>query len=176
MDNKPSKGGLILSTKKGGEDLVDEKIDERILRLLGLEYVFDIDYDTYTSLLKEKMVAARMAKTKIPTEEAEILTSEYKKIKGKKGRFKIKKITADSFKKGSSVGVNLGKQKALVGKPQLALPPADKMTGGSDIKEIIDALAEIIKSLTSQINLQRILQRNLELQVRQDREVQKNQD
>ena len=153
MDNKPSKGGLILSTKKGGEDLVDEKIDERILRLLGLEYVFDIDYDTYTSLLKEKMVAARMAKTKIPTEEAEILTSEYKKIKGKKGRFKIKKITADSFKKGSSVGVNLGKQKALVGKPQLALPPADKMTGGSDIKEIIDALAEIIKSLTSQNKL-----------------------
>ena len=153
MDNKPSKGGLILSTKKGGEDLVDEKIDERILRLLGLEYVFDIDYDTYTSLLKEKMVAARMAKTKIPTEEAEILTSEYKKIKGKKGRFKIKKITADSFKKGSSVGVNLGKQKALVGKPQLALPPADKMTGGSDIKEIIDALAEIIKSLTNQNKL-----------------------
>ena len=153
MDNKPSKGGLILSTKKGGEDLVDEKIDERILRLLGLEYVFDIDYDTYTSLLKEKMVAARMAKTKIPTEEAEILTSEYKKIKGKKGRFKVKKITADSLKKGSSVGVNLGKQKALVGKPQLALPPADKMTGGSDIKEIIDALAEIIKSLTNQNKL-----------------------
>ena len=153
MDNKPSKGGLILSTKKSGEDLVDEQIDERILRLLGLEYIFDIDYDTYTSLLKEKMVAARMAKTQIPTEEAEILTNEYKKIRGKKGRFKVKKITADSFKKGSSVGVNLGKQKALIGKSQLALPPADKMTGGSDIKEIIDALAEIIKSLTSQNKL-----------------------
>ena len=153
MDNKPSKGGLILSTKKGGEDLVDEKIDERILRLLGLEYVFDIDYDTYTSLLKEKMVAARMAKTQIPTEEAELLTNEYKKIRGKKGRFKVKKITSDSFKKGSSVGINLGKQKALIGKSQLALPPADKMTGGSDIKEIIDALAEIIKSLTSQNKL-----------------------
>jgi hypothetical protein len=121
--------------------------------LLGLEYIFDIDYDTYTSLLKEKMVAARMAKTQIPTEEAELLTNEYKKIRGKKGRFKVKKITAQSLKRGSAVGVNLGKQKALVGKPQLALPPADKMTGGSDIKEIIDALAEIIKSLTSQNKL-----------------------
>ena len=57
-----------------------------ILRLLGLEYIFDIDYDTYTSLLKEKMVAARMAKTQIPTEEAELLTNEYKKIRGKKRR------------------------------------------------------------------------------------------
>ena len=153
MDNQPSTGGSIVPVKKNGEDLVDEQIDERILRLLGLEYIFDIDYDTYTSLLKEKMVAARMAKTQIPTEEAELLTNEYKKIRGKKGRFKVKKITADSFKKGSAVGVNLGKQKALIGKPLKALPPADKMTGGSDIKEIIDALAEIIKSLTSQNKL-----------------------
>ena len=153
MDNQPSTGGSIVPVKKNGEDLVGEQIDERILRLLGLEYIFDIDYDTYTSLLKEKMVAARMAKTQIPTEEAELLTNEYKKIRGKKGRFKVKKITAQSLKRGSAVGVNLGKQKALVGKPQLALPPADKMTGGSDIKEIIDALAEIIKSLTSQNKL-----------------------
>ena len=153
MDNQSSTGGSIVAVKKNGEDLVDEQIDERILRLLGLEYIFDIDYDTYTSLLKEKMVAARMAKTQIPTEEAELLTNEYKKIRGKKGRFKVKKITSDSFKKGSAVGINLGKQKALIGKSQLALPPADKMIGGSDIKEIIDALAEIIKSLTSQNKL-----------------------
>jgi len=153
MDNQPSTGGSIVPVKRDGEDLVDEQIDERILRLLGLEYIFDIDYDTYTSLLKEKMVAARMAKTQIPTEEAELLTNEYKKIRGKKGRFKVKKITAQSLKRGSAVGVNLGKQKALVGKPLKALPPADKMTGGSDIKEIIDALAEIIKSLTSQNKL-----------------------
>ena len=99
MDNQPSTGGSIVPVKRDGEDLVDEQIDERILRLLGLEYIFDIDYDTYTSLLKEKMVAARMAKTQIPTEEAELLTNEYKKIRGKKGRFKVKKITADSFKK-----------------------------------------------------------------------------
>jgi len=153
MDNQSSTGGSIVAVKKNGEDLVDEQIDERILRLLGLEYIFDIDYDTYTSLLKEKMVAARMAKTQIPTEEAELLTNEYKKIRGKKGRFKVKKITSDSFKKGSAVGINLGKQKALIGKSQLALPPADKMTGGNHIKEIIDALAEIIKSLTSQNKL-----------------------
>ena len=40
-------------------NLVSEKIDERILRLLGLEDVFDIDYDTYLTLLKEAIVAAQ---------------------------------------------------------------------------------------------------------------------
>ncbi|NBW22709.1 MAG: hypothetical protein EBR82_83670, partial [Caulobacteraceae bacterium] len=151
MDNQSPTGGSIVPVKRDGKDLVDEQIEERILRLLGLEYVFDIDYDTYASLLKEKLIAARMVKTQIPTEEAELLTNEYKKIRGKKGRFRVKKITADSFKKGSAVGINLGKQNVLIGKSQLALPPApDKMTGGEDIKEIIDALAEIIKSLTSQ--------------------------
>ena len=30
-----------------GTDLVEEQIDERILRILGLEEVFDIDYSTY---------------------------------------------------------------------------------------------------------------------------------
>jgi putative chitinase len=154
MDNQSSKGGSTNSTKKGGENLVDEEIDERILRLLELEYIFDIDYDTYASLLKEKMVASRMEKTQIPTEEAELLTNEYKKIKGKKGRFKVKKITADSFKKGSAVGINLGKQNLLIEKSRLALSPApDKMTEGDDIKQIIDALAEIIKSLTIQNKL-----------------------
>ena len=152
-EQQSSTGGSIVPVKRDGEDLVDEQIDERILRLLELDYIFDIDYDTYKSLLKEKMVAARMAKTQIPTEEVELLTNEYKKIKGKKGRFKVKKITADSLKKGSAVGINLGKQKALIGDSLKALPPADKMTGGSDIKEIIDALAEIIKSLTSQNKL-----------------------
>ena len=43
------------------------------------------------------MVAARMAKTQIPTEEAELLTNEYKKIRGKKGRFKVKKIGSIMF-------------------------------------------------------------------------------
>ena len=72
---------------------VKESIDERILRLLGLEDVFDLDYDTYLTLLKEAMVKGRMPKTTIPTEEIEALTDEYKRVKGKKnkGRFEVKK-------------------------------------------------------------------------------------
>ena len=33
-----------------------ETIDPRILRLIGLEDVFDLDYGTYASLLKEALV------------------------------------------------------------------------------------------------------------------------
>jgi len=145
-----------VSKPKNGRALVDEKIDERILRLLGLEGVFDIDYDTYASLLKERMGAARMRKQTLPTEEVELLTNEWKKIKGKKGRFKVKKITAESFKKGTAVGMNLGKQKFLGGIKPLALPQAtDKMVGKNDIQEIIDLLAEIIKNLTQQNKIQK---------------------
>jgi len=145
-----------VSKPKNGRALVDEKIDERILRLLGLEDVFDIDYDTYASLLKERMGSARMRKQTLPTEEVELLTNEWKKIKGKKGRFKVKKITAESFKKGTAVGMNLGKQKFLGGIKPLALPQAtDKMVGKNDIQEIIDLLAEIIKNLTQQNKIQK---------------------
>ena len=142
---------LMPTKAKNGNALVNEKIDERILRMLGLEDVFDIDYDTYSSLLRERMGAARMTKQRIPTEEVELITDEWKRIKGKKGRFKVKKITAASFKKGTAAGINLGKQKLLGGVKPLALPPeTDKMTGKSDIQEIIGLLGEIIKSLTQQ--------------------------
>jgi len=142
-----------IAKKENGRALVNEKIDERILRLLGLEEVFDIDYDTYLSLLKEAMVKGRMVKKTIPTEEIMLLNEEYKRVKSKKdkGRFKIKKITAASFKKGTAADVNLGNRKLLTGIKPLALPPAiNKMSGENDLREIIDLLGEIIKNLTQQ--------------------------
>jgi len=78
------------------DDLVDEEIDERILRLLGLEEVFDIDYSTYLTLLREKMVAGRMSSSKLATEETELLTNEFKRVKRKVGRFTIKKKVLDN--------------------------------------------------------------------------------
>jgi len=75
---------------------VTEKIDERILRLLGLEDVFDLDYDTYLTLLKEEIVKGA---DKLPQEELAILANERKRVRGKKGRFKPEKekITADKI-------------------------------------------------------------------------------
>ncbi len=110
------------------EDLVGEDVDDVILRLLGLEDVVDIDYDTYKTLLKEKMMAGRMADSQMPTEEVELLTDEYKRVKSKTGRFKVNKktVSADSFfDRGEAADVETDKP---VVTPAGLLPSAQKIS------------------------------------------------
>jgi GH24 family phage-related lysozyme (muramidase) len=150
---EPPKGGALVPVGKSGEDLVDEKIDERILRIIGLEDVFDIDYDTYISLLKEQSVLISTGKSKIPREEEILIQDEFKRVKKRKGkgRFKVSKITAESFKKGTAVGLNLQKLSAEVNSPPLMLSPAmESAEKINEIVEIKDALKEIIGYLTQQ--------------------------
>lgn len=75
---------------------VSEQIDERILRLLGLQQVFDLDYGTYETLLREIIVSRA---NNLPQEELALLSNERKRIRGKKGRLKPKPkpITASSL-------------------------------------------------------------------------------
>ena len=87
----PNSQLTIVPDNKTEQDLVDEQIDERILNILGLQDVFDIDYGTYVSLLRERVAAARMTDTQMSTEESELVTDEFKRVRGKTGRFKIKK-------------------------------------------------------------------------------------
>ena len=96
---------------------VAEQIDERILRLLGLEEVFDLDYDTYMTLLREAMVKGA---NKLPQEELALLANERKRIRGLEGRFKPepRKITVDSI---SGIGNIISKKIALPGAGILAL-------------------------------------------------------
>jgi hypothetical protein len=123
---------------------VSEKIDERILRLLSLEDVFDIDYDTYLTLLKEAIVAGSK---KLPQEELAILANERKRIRGKKGRFKPKKekITADKVattkflkpaKKTSALS-------SAISKPEIR---QQDLTGiGKPLESISKTLAALLK-------------------------------
>lgn len=135
---------------------VKESIDERILRLLGLEDVFDLDYDTYLTLLKEAMVKGRMPKTTIPTEEIEVLTDEYKRVKGKKnkGRFEVKKV-----KKINSSFFDFEKTKGLIGSPSLKALPAAIGTSpvlkslDDNISAITAAVVSIHETIKQQQNL-----------------------
>jgi GH24 family phage-related lysozyme (muramidase) len=146
-----------------GKKVSTEKIDERILEFLGLQDEYEISYDEYIGYLREAMVASRMSKSRYSTTETESITNEWKRVKSKKGRFKVKKITAASFKKGSAVGIQLGKQKLLKGisTKRLALPSAlDNMSGANDINDIKNALSQIIANLTEQNKTQKkILER-----------------
>ena len=88
------------------DQLVTETIDARILRLVGLEDVFDLDYDTYLVLLREAQVKG---KNKIPAEEQALLANERKRVRGKTGRFKTKskKIRVENITSVQSMGRKL---------------------------------------------------------------------
>ena len=105
--SNPSGGSsaLAVSSKaKNKQSIKEDNVEEVILRVLGLDDVSDIDYDTYKTLLREKMAAGRMSNSQMPTEEVELLTDEFKRVKSKTGRFKPKpkkKIKADAFFSGA---------------------------------------------------------------------------
>ena len=141
---------VVADSGKSDDKLVDEEIDERILGLLGLEDVFDIDYATYKTLLRERMAAGRMTDSKIPTEEIEVLTDEFRKVKRKTGRFKVKKkkITAQDIKSSPSIGKSIGG----VG-PQKLLAPAEEEPEESPIDKIIKSLDNIIGLLAERNSL-----------------------
>ena len=101
-EGKPQQSSALAVIPKDAKqetDLVNDEIDERILALLGLENVTDIDYATYKTLLGEKMMEGRMVNNTMSTEEVELLTNEFKRVKSATGRFNIKrkKINVGSF-------------------------------------------------------------------------------
>ena len=133
------------------DDLVDENVDERILKLLGLSDVFDIDYGTYTTLLKERLTASRSFGKKLSTEEDELLVEEFRKVKGKVGRFKIKKkkITAENL--GVTGPVKVSTEKFYLTSKAI-IPESTSAVGESaeDIKDISEALDDLLKSIRDQ--------------------------
>jgi hypothetical protein len=135
--------------KKEQDNIENEDIDPAILRLLGLDDVFDIDYDTYKTLLREKMAAGRMAGSKMPTEEIELLTNEFKRVKGKTGRFKVKgqKIKSQSFvgKKKTSTSAIVKAAPRLKGKAAPDLKVESKSAEAID--EIGGKIAQLDKSV-----------------------------
>jgi hypothetical protein len=164
----PSKSALALYEGVGESDLVDEEIDERILKILGLDDVFDIDYGTYVSLLKERLVASRNFDKKLSSEEDELLVKEFKRVKGKVGRFKLKKknITAESI--GTTGPIQISRDKFfLASKAIVPITPESRQESSKDIKDIENALDDILKNLTLQ---------NKEKKKRTDEERKKSED
>ena len=81
---------------------LDNEINEGILRTyLGVEDASDIDFETYRTLLKEKIAAARMGGSKMDSGDISYLTNEFlriKKFKVPEGK-KKKKIDVKKFVK-----------------------------------------------------------------------------
>lgn len=148
---------LALYEGTRGDDLVSEEVDERILKLLGLDDVFDIDYATYMSLLRGKMAEARMVDKKLSTDETMLITDEFKRVKGKVGRFKLKrkKITAENL--GVTGPVRVSKQQYFL--TSKAIVPETSGTGednGDLLKNVItinETVSKILESISTQNKL-----------------------
>ena len=133
-----------------------ETIDERILRLLGLENELELSYEEYVRHLKEALSTISLGKSRFSTEEAVLFQTEFKRVKSKnkEDRFKVKK------KKISASDIGLKKSSALVKTSKVAAPsklsktvikpklekPIEKAGVAGD-KSIVDNLKSINKTL-----------------------------
>ncbi len=127
---------------------VRENIDSRILGLLGLEDVFDLDYSTYATILKEKLIEVSRGGRGIPHEEVELLKNEFKRVRTKEGRFapKAKKVKVGNV-------TNLGSMKRLPGTAAKKKSPTQQRTEErkeqQNTKKVADIFTNIKKSLGS---------------------------
>lgn len=153
------------------DDLVEEEVDERILRLLGLDDVFDIDYSTYMTLLRAKMAEARMVDSRLSTDESMLLTDEFKRVKGKVGRFKLKrkKISTEDF--GGDTGVEISKSKYfLTGKAVIPQQQQSSVEGNERLLKNIITISETVGRILDTLKGQNELLKRSEEADRQRRE------
>ncbi len=81
------------------DDLIDGQIDPEILRILGLQDVFDLDQGEYISLLKEALMKGAFdEKAKLSEEDLARVANERKRIRDLKDvKFTSKRINKDIF-------------------------------------------------------------------------------
>jgi hypothetical protein len=135
-----------------------ELIDERIVRLLGLSYDFELDYQTYIFYLKEKLVEVTSSRKKIPPEEFDLIKNEFKRVKGKTGRFtfKVKKnrINANNV---SNLNSFSNKNKKLISGTQVSKDQTKQTVVGEGILDIVKSIGKTVtsihKTLLTQSNL-----------------------
>ena len=128
------------------EDLVEEEIDSRILEVLGLTDTFDLTYGEYKTLLRERAAAGRMGDSTMSTELTELITNEFKRVKGKEGKFKIRKKKVDIDSVFSRKAPSPEKQQL---DPRKLLPPDETVPGSNLLEGVVEQNTEIINGLSS---------------------------
>ena len=126
----------------GNPNLPTENIDEVILRLLALEpnEVDELDYETYRQYLKELLIEINQGR-KIGGNEAESIREEFKRVKGKRGRFKLKAKKA----KVTATGLGLGgirKQTKVAQQRIMLMPVGGIPKGGAEVKEKVESVSK----------------------------------
>jgi hypothetical protein len=150
-------------------NLVNENIDERVLRLLGLQDYFDLDYVTYKILLREVLVKVDRSKLKIPPEEIMLLQEELKRIRRKTGRFKVKKKKVITSTNITNLGRSTVKNKNVKLLP--GSTPVGKTTKFSDgLSGIVDSIRKTVDSIGKTLLMQSQLNKKEADKQRRDKE------
>jgi len=152
---------------------LDKEINEGILRTyLGVEDASDIDFETYRTLLKEKIAAARMGGSKMDSGDISYLTNEFLRIRKfkvpegkKKKKIDVKKFvqkTEETRKKSERLNNKFLESKKVTPsaapsesvKPQmLMLPPAQSpLGGGEDDQEFKEQVSEGLENIVPNLD------------------------
>ena len=143
-EGNKERSALALYKGTRGTDLVNESIDERIVNILGLGQVFDIDYATYLTLLKEKLVQVSMGGGSLAREEQMLLQDEFRRVKGKVGRFKINRRTANVGAISGSTPLKVSKDKFFLTSSAVIPENPGVAKVSEDLKGIHEALDKLL--------------------------------
>ena len=133
--------------EKGTDKEVEENIDPKILELLGLEDTTDFTYDEYKTLLREKMVAGRMVDSEMSSEDTELLTDEFKRVRSNTGEFVIKSDRGINF--GSSVKEGSG----VYNRPPESETKEEKASVISSLPASLDSISSALVSIADIIKV-----------------------
>ena len=160
---------VITDSEDKKEDKVDSlDIEDRVLEILGIEdYEAELDYEQYSTLIKEYLAQKTMGGKEEKEGDTEALKQALKKSRGKKGKFKPKtkksKVTASGFKGEKKTTPTQQPKKVQSDK---LLPSAGETSSPDNIKTEIEEdtqqqLLPLSKSLEEiEKNLQKILETN----------------
>ena len=152
---------------------LEKEINEGILRTyLGVEDASDIDFETYRTLLKEKIAAVRMGGSDMDSGDISYLTNEFLRIKKfkvpegqKKKKIDVKKFvqkTEETRKKSERLNNKFLEPTEIKSKPSqsvkpqmLMLPPAQQLQGGEDDQEFKEQVSKGLENIVPNLdNLQ----------------------
>jgi len=145
-------GKLALYEGTRESDFVTEDIDERILEILGIEELYDFTYGEYKQILFTELQKVNKGQEK-STDRAMLLQDEFKRVKNKIGKFKIKKkkITAENI--GVTGPIRVSKEKFfLAGKA--VIPEVKEPSLGKGVKKSLEGIASTLDNILHRLLVQ----------------------
>jgi GH24 family phage-related lysozyme (muramidase) len=138
-----------------------EQIDERVLRLLGLEDVFDLDPDEYLQLIREKIEAE---KNRLSQEDLARLANERKRVRAEQRSSKKPNLSK------AQSAIKFLKPSKVTGSQQVEFLKTEDLDKSENIIGIVTTIKKTVDSIYKTLVIQSKLFENINEQSRRERE------